>query len=402
MARLDHHLPLIAECVWRLHERNAAREAPANQPPEVPVHRNTLVRRLTLLFAILVFLLQFHGQGGGQTPKAAEIPPGLGLPELKGDDDLARATGSLNLALRDQYRELVGKRGHGINVAAAASSLADHLDELVKKDPALKKLGQDGIDGVVRRSTERDRVQAFIHAWASFSLLAAAADTTGVGTTPLVALSVPANKPSVLSLLLALADQIVTSGNSDKAYKKAEHDARGRIDLLQFRLADGDLFPIELACRQEWSAGEKKPAFLNHDRYIPSFDDLVGSPDDSPEPKRDLLSLWGLVNLRVDRGGRESAARGGEEAEGLGRVAAWLTSLRGHPAMKVFQAATVSQPSIGDRLTTPLARIEAFLRFREAVTQPATLAGTAELLAKFRREAPAKETQYTPVRPCRE
>src|SRR5207244_3414994 len=92
-----------------------------------------------LLFPILVFSLPPDGQSGGERPKAGDKPPGLALPQLEGDDDLAGAVGSINLALRDQYRNLAEKQGRGVDVAKAACLLACQLRELVQKDAALKK-----------------------------------------------------------------------------------------------------------------------------------------------------------------------------------------------------------------------------------------------------------------------
>ncbi|WP_439628615.1 hypothetical protein [Gemmata sp.] len=360
-------------------------------------------RSIFFVFAVLLLAFDPHGQGD-ERPKGNGEKPGLGLPPLTGDDAVGVDIHGVNIALRNQYRELSKSRGLGVSVAKASKELGDHLDELVKKDAALKKLGKGEIDNEIRTAAERNRAEALVHAWASLSILAAETDRLAAEAaaevdpkkkadlasladlTPLVSL----DKPSVLSYLLALAAQVAASGEFDESYKsETAKDEKAWVDPLQFRLKDKSIFGIEFAYDHGWAEGER-PAFVKHDRYVPSMGDFVGRHEDGPEPRRDLLSLWGLVNLVVDREGRLSP--GGEEVSTrLTRLADWLVSLREHKAMKAIAPATAAKPSLDGRLLSPLGRLESFLRFREAATRPEALAGMADLLASFRRETPAND-----------
>ena len=358
------------------------------------MNRYTLLGKLLLASAVLAFLLNHHGRSTGQLPVRAPEPAVINHPDLHGDEGLAQSFGSVNLTLRDQYRELAGSQAHGVNVAVVAGAVFTQLDKLIKNDAALRKLGRDGIDGIIRESAERDRVQAFIHAWACFTLLAVEADRTRADLSSLIALEGPAAKLSLLSNLLQLAEEIRASGDSDEAYKNAERESRRPMDLLQYRLADGTLFPVEFAYHQEWGQVQK-PSFLKHDRYIPSFDDLVGKPSDSPGPiPRDIVSLWALVNQLLDRNCDlfahcEKESDRSVDPKAFATQAAWLAAFRAR--LGSFDMA-FGREKINDRLIIPLGRIEAFLRFRVRATEPGALAGMAQAFAQFRRESPNNES----------
>jgi hypothetical protein len=339
------------------------------------------------MVAVLAIALPPHGKSD-ERPQGCD-KPGLGLPPLTGDDAVGVDIHDLNIRLRNQYRELARTRGRGGAVKDASRALSETLDKLVKKDAALKKLGKDEIDRDIRSAAERNRTEALVHAWASFSILAAETDRlaekgdfAGADLAPLVALP----GPSVLSHLLDLTGQVAASRDADEEHRKAEKAAGGQIDLIRFRLKDKFIFGVELAYDHAWLKGER-PAFMkHHDRYIPSFDDLIGGHADVPEPQRDLLSLWGLVNLVADRECQLSRGSGDDVSKRLTDLAEWLASLRGHRAMKVVAAVAAAKPSLDGRLLTPLEKLESFHRFREAATQPDTLAGMASQLADFRRE----------------
>src|SRR4051812_44122879 len=66
--------------------------------------RSPMPRYASFAVAVLALMLPPHGQGD-ERPKGDDRP-GLGLPPLTGDDAVGVDVHDLNIALRNQYREL--------------------------------------------------------------------------------------------------------------------------------------------------------------------------------------------------------------------------------------------------------------------------------------------------------
>jgi hypothetical protein len=102
--------------------------------------------------------------------------------------------------------------------------------------------------------------------------------------------------------------------------------------------------------------------------YIPSAAEIVGKSDDDPGGRRNLLSLWGLVNLQLDTwyasapefqpaGCRIKKVTGSDGTLGLGGLTAWLDDFNRDTHLSSFGQT--------DGFRLPLAKIVKFLQFRE-------------------------------------
>lgn len=161
----------------------------------------------------------------------------------------------------------------------------------------------------------------------------------------------------------------------------------GSTDPLRRRLADpSTTLHLSLAYQRPW-VEVGKPTHFQHDFYIPSSADLVGTPADAPKCGcKGLLSLWALVNLQLDtwRGSNPLKDADGKTVDGamdLQPLRAWLSDLAKLSDLNSFDGAVDKR---SQALKDRAAKLAAFTEFRHEIQKPATLAATLDRLAKDR------------------
>jgi hypothetical protein len=278
----------------------------------------------------------------------------------------ASETFAINSALRAAYVSVRDTAQPSVPVRSMADTLQQNLRTLMALDGPLMELANSAsaLDGALHQEAERNRALAWIHAWALFSKVAVAADETpsdALTQDQLFAMHTP-EPVSVLALLLRIHSQI----------SRAEDAA----EPLQALLADDYTFSFQLAYRHPWRG--RRPAYIRHDNYIPTHADLLGAPDDDATLNRDrILSLWAIVNSRIDAWQTLELSDATSRRPGtvisnsaqFARTANWLRDL----ASSVDLDSMSRVPPIRAALRTRLNRTAAFLTFRERMAAQGNL-----------------------------
>ncbi len=340
--------------------------------------------RSTIRFLALVALVACvtfigaHDQANPQAKPAGNAQPDE-FPKLKDvpsdaelNAELAESVGTINDGLRDLYRHVSGKPDNRVEWSKVVVALNERLAALDRADKELQKLGLTEPEEIVREPVLRDRAQAFVHGWAIFSLATMAAsrqESAPPWRDDLLALDRPADKPSSFATLLTV-------------YREIRAGEKNADDPLRIRLRDGSLFRFEFAYNHRWKPDEQRPATFNHDRYIPAAADLVGTPDDRPEPQRELFSLWALVNRQLDtwnHWGSPSLATP-PKSPGLASLVRWLESLASNTDLQSLEGPSHTVASF----TVRVSKMHKFLAFREWVANDENLRGLLKALSEDR------------------
>jgi hypothetical protein len=309
---------------------------------------------------------------GKSQPKPADAASPAEPPDLKAvspDTPLSEAVGTLNDNLKTLYRFVSGRAAEEVAWGKTIGALNQQLWALEGADEALRKLGATETEEIVRESVLRSRAQGWVHGWATFSLATVAVSRSAADQRwrdDLLTLDRPSEKQSALATLLKVYSQI-RSGEQNQA------------DALRVRLRDGSLFLLEFAYRHPWKTGER-PENIKHDRYIPSTPDLIGSPDDPPQPQRELLSLWALVNLQTDTW---RAPPSGSDPLGIAPLASWLKRLEDDPDLMAFDQVAGGR-HLAQSFKGRTDRMQRFLSVRAACAEETVLQGLVTELKNAR------------------
>lgn len=194
----------------------------------------------------------------------------------------------INSHLRDAYGRIASNsQTSDAQLDQISGDLNKNLDRLQALDASIEGLGAGTGDDQLRRSAYRYRALAWLHGWAILSHLAL--DSSKANIKPesrraFVVLDSEGTRKSTLSLLLSIYHQIQLHEGSDNP--------------LQHILQDGTDLVYLLSYRESWRTD--RPTGITHPYYVPSSADLFGKPSDAPLLDRNVLSLWGLINLQID------------------------------------------------------------------------------------------------------
>lgn len=185
-------------------------------------------------------------------------------------------------ALNDRSKTLYGG-AHSADYADALDSLTSLSKDMAAFDAVLDPPPKDDVERDVFSDAVQRRAAAWLHAWATLSVLVARTDAQASRRAALVALDASASH--ALPLLLETYAQIVARAGTREPLRAYLADSAFIFDLLAYR------FP--------WHPGERPPD-ISHTHYIPSHVDLAGDPHSPTALQRDLLSVHGVLNFQLD------------------------------------------------------------------------------------------------------
>lgn len=193
----------------------------------------------------------------------------------------------INSHLRDLYTTVLSGSHSDTQLDQISADLNQTLDRLRDLDGPTEALGGGTGDDQLRRSAYRYRAIAWLQGWAILSHLAIESGKTSANPESrkaLVYLDTQDTYHSTLSMLLSIYRQIQLREGSDNP--------------IQHLLQDGTDLIFLLSYQESWRGD--RPAGITHPYYVPSSSDLFGKPNDAPLLDRNILSLWGVINLQID------------------------------------------------------------------------------------------------------
>ena len=296
----------------------------------------------------------------------------------------------INYHLRDIYSRVLSSHGNdGISLDQVAVDLNKELNRLQALDAPIEALGFGTGDDQLRRSAYRYRALAWLHGWAILSHLALDSCKTAAKPEtrePFIFLDPAGKRSSSFSMLLSIYHQIQVREGSDNP--------------LQHLLQDGTDLIYLLSYQEPWRSD--RPTGITHPYYVPSAIDLLGKPGDAPLLDRNILSLWGIVNLQVDtshdfeletirRDSVDQIGKGPLIVKGpnnsvswlksnkivLPPLIEWLDSLQHNPNVDAFKSGS-------DLFKQRLYKMQRFLEARQELSSEQKLKGVLHALSDCR------------------
>src|SRR5689334_543640 len=227
--------------------------------------------------------------------------------------------------------------------------LKTQLAQLKELDESLGHITSGPFDVFDRKELAlQQRAAAWLLGWAAFSRIVlqfSRQNSDPVARQQLLSL----NEPSVLSLLLAIYQQL-KEANTGIA-EPLKHRLNNRLNIASLNYTETILLPDG---KRDW--------------YIPSSAELIGKYDDDPAVHHDILSLWALVNLQFDTwhasapefepaNCRTRTATVSDGTLGLSPLVSWLDTLVNEVHVPFLDET--------DGLRIPVSKIVKFLQFRQ-------------------------------------
>ena len=306
---------------------------------------------------------------------------------------------ALNARLRALYLEVNTLHFSGSPIDKVNQLIAG-IEELRAVDAEVALLGPGVTDYLLVDDANRSRAMAWVHAWAIFSRLAASSAMVNVDDTTRTKL-IGANDKSALGLLLLTYRQLRV--------------ADGTSEPVRHLLSSGAHLSYLLAYKESWPTSP--PEGIDHKYFLPSAEDILGSPKDAPELERGLLSLWRLVNLQLDTwqdldvhylkegqtdrpfndAVKKRAALLIETSTGkrglvqanrakTARVATWLQSVLDNPDLRYLDDGPASTGRVG-AFKQRVNKLHLFLIFRQNISDEKYLADTLKQLQDLTKES---------------
>jgi hypothetical protein len=229
---------------------------------------------------------------------------------------------------------------------------ASRLKTQLSRLRAVQK-GARTLDPLIQRGVLHSGALAWVHAWGALGRLL---NQEGAHVAELTTL----NQGASLGLLLDLYGTLTKNLEADRAVFR-EFEALASGGKLPARLAghlESESDPLLLALwlgresNGSWVGALRLREYWGRGHQTPSTAHLVGQPQDPPSLRRGVLTLWSLVNRRLDQTGKTGAKLP------LLTQAKWLVDL-GERAKDAGFCSKPTQPE--------LKSLAAFLRFRHHI-----------------------------------